>query len=70
MAKKDDKFLSIRIVRFLMKTIGFWPAESKIEERVLNGILIYTLFIIAVALWIEVTEFFLVSMGNFYVSIK
>jgi hypothetical protein len=70
MAKKEDKFLSIRIVKFLMKLTGFWPGESKTEERVLKGILSYTIFAIGLALWIETTEFFFFSIGDFYVSIK
>lgn len=50
-----------------MKTVGFWPAKSKFEERFLNGILSYTIFAIGLALWIEATEFYL-SIGDFYVS--
>jgi len=67
--KKRDKFLSIQIARFLMKFIGFWPAKSKTEERLLNGILSYTISMIGMALWIEVTELYL-NKGDFYVSIK
>lgn len=67
--ERKNKFLSMRIVRFLMKVIGFWPAESKTEERLLNGVLCYTLWVVAVGLWIEGTELYL-GKGDFYVSIK
>jgi len=52
-----------------MKVIGFWPAESKTEERLLNGILGYTICVIGIALWVEATELYL-GKGDFYVSIK
>ncbi|KAL6260249.1 hypothetical protein P5V15_007782 [Pogonomyrmex californicus] len=63
--KKKNKFLSIRMVRFLMKFIGFWPAESKAEERLLNAILGYTICMVAMGLWIEATEMYL-GKGDFY----
>ncbi|XP_072758672.1 uncharacterized protein [Anoplolepis gracilipes] len=62
--RKPDKYLSIRMTRILMKTIGFWPAESKKERLLLNGILVYTLFAVALALWIESTELYL-GTGDF-----
>lgn len=68
-AKKRDKFVSIRLVRFLMKVTGFWPAKSKTEERLLNGILIYTICMVGIALYIESTELYL-GKGDFYVSTK
>jgi len=67
--KKTNKFISIRLAKFLMKIIGFWPAESKNEERFLNGILGYTICVIGIALWVEATELYL-GKGDFYVSIK
>lgn len=67
--KKRDKFLSIRMVRFLMKIVGFWPAESKIEKRLLNGLLSYTILICIIGVWIETTELYL-GKGDFYVSIE
>lgn len=67
--KKRDKFPSIRLARFLMKFIGFWPAKSKTEQRLLNGTLCYTISMIGMALWIEATELYL-NKGDFYVSIK
>ncbi|TGZ55718.1 Odorant receptor Or2 [Temnothorax longispinosus] len=67
--KKTDKFISIRLARFLMKVIGFWPAKSKTEERLLNGILTYTICMVVMALWIEATELYL-GKGDFYVSTK
>ncbi|XP_024880322.1 uncharacterized protein LOC112460083 [Temnothorax curvispinosus] len=63
--KKTDKFISIRLARFLMKVIGFWPAKSKTEERLLNGILTYTICMVVMALWIEATELYL-GKGDFY----
>lgn len=66
-ARKADRFLSIRMSRFLMKTIGFWTADSKTEQRLLNGILSYTLCATALAIWIEGAEFYL-TMKDFYVS--
>lgn len=68
-AKKTDKFISVRLVRFLMKVIGFWPAKSKTEERILNGIMGYTICAVSLGLWIESTEMYL-DRGDFYVSIK
>ncbi|KYN08362.1 Odorant receptor Or2 [Cyphomyrmex costatus] len=62
---KKDKFLSIRLVRFLMKVVGFWPAESKTEKRLLNGILSYTICMCSTALYVEVTEVYL-GKGDFY----
>lgn len=67
--RKADKYLSIRMARFLMKTIGYWPPESKFEKFLLNGILVYTLFAIGLALWIESTELYL-GIGDIYVSTK
>lgn len=67
--KRENKFLSIRISRFLMKIVGFWAAESKTEERLLNGFLYYTIWMVIFALWIEATEFYM-SFGDFYVSIE
>lgn len=52
-----------------MKLIGYWPAKSKREKKLLNGLLVYTLFTIALALWIEATELYL-GTGDFYVSTK
>jgi len=52
-----------------MKVIGFWPAKSKNEERLLNGILGYTICVIGIALWVEATELYL-GKDDFYVSIK
>lgn len=70
MAKRNaNKYLSIRIARILMKTIGFWPAETKKGKLLLNGTLTYTLFAFALALWIESTELYL-GTGDFYVSKK
>ncbi|KYN34223.1 Odorant receptor 49b [Trachymyrmex septentrionalis] len=62
---KKDKFLSIRLVRFLMRVTGFWPAESETEKRLLNGVLSYTICISSIALWIEATEVYL-GKGDFY----
>ncbi|KAG5334342.1 OR49B protein, partial [Acromyrmex charruanus] len=62
---KKDKFLSIRLVRFLMRVTGFWPAESEIEKRLLNGVLSYTICISSISLWLEVTELYL-GKGDFY----
>ncbi|KYQ57879.1 Odorant receptor Or2 [Trachymyrmex zeteki] len=62
---KKDKFLSIRLVRFLMKVTGFWPAESKTEKRLMNGVLSYTICICSTALWLEATEIYL-GKGDFY----
>ncbi|KAL6435405.1 hypothetical protein ACFW04_005413 [Cataglyphis niger] len=62
---RTDRYLSIRLTRILMKLIGYWPAESKSEEKLLNGLLIYTLFMIVVAIWTESTELYL-STGDFY----
>ncbi|KYM78584.1 Odorant receptor 49b [Atta colombica] len=62
---KKDKFLSIRLVRFLMRVTGFWPAESKTEKRLLNGILSYTICISSISLWLEATEIYL-GKGDFY----
>lgn len=52
-----------------MKTIGFWPAETKRGKLLLKGTLVYTLFAFALALWIEATELYLTT-GDFYVSKK
>lgn len=52
-----------------MKIIGFWPAKSKTEERLLNGILSYTICMVGMALYIEATELYL-GKGDFYVSTK
>jgi len=65
--KKTKEFLSIRITRFFMKSVGFWPPSSRVEKLLLNGILCYTLCALASALLIEVTEFYL-SMGDIHVS--
>ncbi|XP_018349251.1 PREDICTED: uncharacterized protein LOC108752717 [Trachymyrmex septentrionalis] len=65
---KKDKFLSIRLVRFLMRVTGFWPAESETEKRLLNGVLSYTICISSIALWIEATEVYL-GKGDFYFKI-
>ncbi|KAG5312257.1 OR49B protein, partial [Acromyrmex insinuator] len=62
---KKDKFLSIRLVRFLMRVTGFWPAESKTEKRLLNGVLSYTICISSISLWLEATELYL-GKGDFY----
>ncbi|KAM0727265.1 Odorant receptor 13a [Formica fusca] len=62
---RTDKYLSIRLARILMKLIGYWPAKSKREKKLLNGLLVYTLFTIALALWIEATELYL-GTGDFY----
>ncbi|XP_011691922.1 PREDICTED: odorant receptor Or2-like [Wasmannia auropunctata] len=48
-----------------MKVIGFWPPESKTEERLLNGVLGYTIYVGCLALWIESTEIYL-GKGDFY----
>ncbi|XP_014478929.1 PREDICTED: uncharacterized protein LOC106746647 [Dinoponera quadriceps] len=61
--RKD--YASMRMARFLMWTIGFWTSETKTGERVLKGILGYTIFAIILALWIEGTEFYF-SIGDFY----
>ncbi|XP_011348709.1 odorant receptor 49b [Ooceraea biroi] len=63
--EKRDRFLSIRISRFLMKTVGFWHAKSKAEEQLLNGILSYTICMIGSSLWIEATEMY-GTKGDFY----
>ncbi|XP_070160253.1 odorant receptor 13a-like isoform X2 [Polyergus mexicanus] len=62
---RTNKYLSIRLARILMKLIGYWPAESKREKKFLNGLLVYTLFAVALALWIEATELYL-GTGDFY----
>ncbi|KAH0952546.1 OrJ1 [Eciton burchellii] len=66
--KKTKEFLSIRITRFFMKSVGFWPPSSRVEKLLLNGILCYTLCALASALLIEVTEFYL-SMGDIHTII-
>ncbi|XP_018395951.1 PREDICTED: uncharacterized protein LOC108774355 [Cyphomyrmex costatus] len=48
-----------------MKVVGFWPAESKTEKRLLNGILSYTICMCSTALYVEVTEVYL-GKGDFY----
>lgn len=66
-AGRKDKYVSIRIAKFLMWISGFWTSETKTEERVLNGIVGYTLATCIVGLWIETTELYF-SMGDFYVG--
>lgn len=52
-----------------MKVAGFWPAKSKTEERLLNVIMGYTIGMIALSLWTQITELYL-DKGDFHVSIK
>lgn len=52
-----------------MKTIGFWPVETKKGKLLLNGILVYTLFAFALAMWTESTELYL-GRSDFHVSKK
>ncbi|EFN77833.1 Putative odorant receptor 13a [Harpegnathos saltator] len=63
--RKEHDYASMQMARFLMKTVGFWTSDKKGEERLLKGILGYTLFAIVLALWIESTEFYF-SIGDFY----
>lgn len=67
-ARNEDKYTSIRMVRFLMRIVGFWTSETKTEERILKGAVGYTFFTILLALWIETTELYF-SINDFYVSI-
>lgn len=66
-ARTKDEYVSIRMARFLMRIVGFWTSETRTEERVLKGVLGYTLFAIVLALWIEAIEFYF-SVDDFYVS--
>lgn len=50
-----------------MKIVGFWTAETKTEERLLNGLLCYTIWTVIFGLWIEITECYM-SFNDFYVS--
>ncbi|XP_015183802.1 PREDICTED: odorant receptor Or2-like [Polistes dominula] len=63
--KNKSKFLSVNVARFLMKTVGFWTADTINEQRLLNVIFAYTIFAIALALWIEAYDFY-ISFGEFY----
>ncbi|KAI4498428.1 hypothetical protein M0802_006607 [Mischocyttarus mexicanus] len=60
-----SKFLAVNVARFLMKTVGFWTADTVNEQRLLDGIFVYTIFAIGCALWIEAYDFY-VSFGEFY----
>lgn len=65
--KEVEKFLSLRIIKFLMRVVGFWTAETEFEKRLLNGLVGYTICTLITALWIEGYEI-QNSVGDFYVS--
>lgn len=68
MSSKSSKYFSIRIARFLMKTVGFWYPETVKEKWILDGILLYTLMAVTTSLVIVSLDVYY-SWGDFYVSI-
>ncbi|KAL2714499.1 odorant receptor Or2-like, partial [Vespula squamosa] len=65
MASKSPKYFSIKIARFLMKTVGFWYPETSKEKWILDGILFYTLMAVTTSLVIVSLDFYY-SWGDFY----
>ncbi|KAF7386890.1 hypothetical protein HZH66_011342 [Vespula vulgaris] len=65
MASKSSKYFSIKIARFLMKTVGFWYPETSKEKWILDGILFYTLMAVTTSLIIVSLDFYY-SWGDFY----
>lgn len=68
MSSKSSKYFSIRIARFLMKTVGFWYPETVKEKWIFDGILLYTLMAVTTSLVIVSLDVYY-SWGDFYVSI-
>ncbi|XP_060825172.1 odorant receptor 13a-like [Bombus pascuorum] len=64
MSPKRDRDLSITVVSFYMKIVGFWPVNNHVEQRWRNFATIYTIFAILIAIVVETRDLFF-TWGDF-----
>ncbi|XP_071867039.1 uncharacterized protein [Bombus fervidus] len=64
MTSKRDRDLSITVVSFYMKIVGFWPVNNHVEVRWRNFATIYTTFAILVAIVVETRDLYF-TWGDF-----
>ncbi|CAK9796317.1 Odorant receptor 13a [Anthophora plagiata] len=60
--KTDD--LSVSLTSIFVKMVGLWKATNQSERRIRNITLMYTLFAILFALWVEIRDLYY-SWGDF-----
>ena len=63
--KTDD--LSISLTSIFMKLVGLWMAANKLQQRVRNITVGYTMIAIIFGMWIQITDM-CYSWGDFSVS--
>lgn len=68
-SKKVDGDLSITVMTFYMKVVGFWIASNCVEERRRNLTISYTFFAVFFAMATEARDLYF-TWGNFSVSRK
>ncbi|XP_076630704.1 odorant receptor 13a-like isoform X2 [Colletes latitarsis] len=64
MSLSYSKDFSIVISSFFMKCVGIWSATNRVEQRVRNITLIYTVFTILFSVWIQTRDLYF-SWGDF-----
>lgn len=64
-----DHHFSIRQTRFFMKSVGMWYVDNKRDQIISNGILIYTLLTLTIAMCVVGFDCFY-SWGDLYVSFQ
>ncbi|XP_068978354.1 uncharacterized protein [Bombus flavifrons] len=64
MSSKKGRDLSITVVSFYMKIVGFWLAKNHVEERWRNFAMIYTIFATLFAIMIETRDLYF-TWGDF-----